>query len=103
LRGLHPFHRFTPGKLPFEFSDELAARLKNIYLQTDLGKLDCLSVVMGIGDYDAVLKNSIVQNTAFGEFRMLQIDALITAKEAVGRERDLVAVKLLRAIKEKKQ
>jgi hypothetical protein len=34
---------------------------------------------------------------------MLSLDALITAKEAVGRERDLAAVKLLRAIKERKE
>ncbi len=32
---------------------------------------------------------------------MLDIDALILAKEAIGRERDLAAVKQLRAIKEK--
>jgi hypothetical protein len=102
LNDLHPFHRFTPGKLPFELSDEIATRLKNLYLQTDFGILDCLSEVSGIGQFDEVLKNSFIQATAFGNIRMLNIDALIAAKEAVGRERDLLAVKLLRAIKERK-
>jgi hypothetical protein len=34
---------------------------------------------------------------------MLDIDALIAAKEAVGRERDLAAAKQLRAIKEERK
>ena len=102
VRDLHPFHRCEANKLPFELSEELASRLKNLYLQTDLGSLNCLSEVAGIGDYEAVVKNSIPHNTTYGDFRILNIDALISAKEALGRERDLVAVKLLRAIKEKK-
>ena len=103
VKDLHPYHRLTPQKLPLEFADELLAQLKNLYLQTDLGKLDCLSEVTGIGDYQAVLKCSVPHNTSHGEFHILSLDALIIAKEAAGRERDLAAVKLLRAIKERKQ
>jgi hypothetical protein len=50
-----------------------------------------------------VLQRSVVNQTSYGEFRMLDLDALIVAKEAAGRERDLIAVKQLRAIREKKQ
>jgi hypothetical protein len=102
VKDLHPFHRFAANKLPWELTEDLASRLKNLYLQTDLGRLDCLSEVAGIGDYEAVLKNSIPHQSSYGDFRILHLDALIAAKEAVGRERDLVAVRLLRAIKEKK-
>ena len=35
---LHPFHRLTANRLPLELT---------LYLQTDLGKLDCLSEVLG--------------------------------------------------------
>src|SRR5690348_5377236 len=45
VKDLHPFHRLAANKLPLELTDELATRLKNLYLQTDLGKLDCLSEV----------------------------------------------------------
>ena len=38
---------------------------------------------------------------SYGEFRILSLDALIAAKEAVGRGRDLAAVKQLRGIKER--
>jgi hypothetical protein len=101
VKDLHPCHRLAARKPPLELSDELVARLENLYLQTDLGKLDCLSEVTGIGDYHAVLKCSVPQSTSYGEFRSLSLDALIVAKEALGRERDLAAVKLLRAIKDK--
>jgi hypothetical protein len=40
---------------------------------------------------------------SYGEFSILDLDALIAAKEAVGRERDLAAVKLLRAIKKRNE
>jgi hypothetical protein len=103
LKDVHPFHRMTPKRLPFEVTEELASRLKNLYLQTDLGALDCLTEVKGVGNYEAVLSRSISHRTSYGEFRILDIDALIAAKEAMGRPRDLGAAKLLRAIKEKRE
>ena len=74
-----------------------------MYLQTDLGKLDCLSEVAGVGNFDEVKKQSVVAQLSFGEYRFLNIDALIAAKKAVGRERDLDAVRRLTAIKEKNE
>jgi hypothetical protein len=103
LKDLHPRHRLTANPLPFELTDELCTRLKNVYLKTDIGIIDCLSFVSGVGDFEQVLKRSIVQSMSYGDFRILDIDALIAAKEAVGRERDLVAVKMLRAIKEENE
>src|SRR5258707_3655768 len=103
VKDLHPFHRLVANKLPLELTDELSRRLTNLYLQTDLGKLDCLSEVKGVGDYEENLKRSVVHKLSYGEFRILDIDALIAAKEAVGRERDIPPVKQLCAIKEKKE
>jgi len=101
LVDFHPVHRLTPAKLRFELNEELATRLKKIYLETDLGKLDCLSEVAGIGRCSDVIKQSIRYQTTYGEFHMLSLDALIVAKETTGRQRDLQAARLLRAIKEK--
>ena len=101
VKDLHPFHRLAANKLPLELTDELCGRLRNLYLQTDLGKLDCLSEVKGVGGYEDALRRSVVCKLSYGEFRILDVDALIAAKEAVGREHDLAAVKQLRAIKEK--
>src|SRR4051812_19135355 len=103
VRDLHPFHRLTANKLPFELTPHLCAELKNLYLQTDLGKLDCLGEVAGIGNYDEVVKQSVPAKLSYGEFRFLSLDGLITSKEAAGRDRDLAAVRQLRAIKETHQ
>ena len=103
VQDLHPIHRLTTNKLPLEMTRSAFRDLKNLYLQTDLGKLDCLSEVKGVGDFDAVQKQSTLASFSYGEFRFLDLDALIAAKQAVGRERDLYAVQQLLAIKEKRQ
>lgn len=101
LKDLHPWHRLTPNKLPFELTDELCPRLRNLYLQTDFGKLDCLGEVKGVGGYDAAIKHSVELTMSFGTIRILDLDTLIAAKEAVGRDKDRYAVRLLRSIAEK--
>ncbi len=101
FKDFHPRHRLTANKLPLELTDELCQRLKNLYLTTDLGILDCLGEVAGIGDFDAVLRQSELKSFPFGDCFVLKIDALIQAKKAVGRPHDLVAVVQLQAIKEK--
>jgi len=103
VKDLNPVHRLTANKLPLEQTHSSFASLKNLYLQTDLGKLDCLSEVAGIGNYEQVLQQSISHSMSFGQFRMLSLDALIAAKSAAGREKDLEAVRLLRAVKERKE
>ena len=100
VKDLNPVHRLTANKLPLEQTRGSFKDLKNIYLQTNLGKLDCLSEVAGLGGYEQVLQQSISHSMSFGQFRMLSLDALITAKAAVGRQKDLDAVRLLRAVKE---
>jgi hypothetical protein len=103
VKDLNPVHRLTANKLLLEMTRSSFGNLKNIYLQTDFGKLDCLSEVAGVGDFDEVKKHSVVAKMSYGEFRFLNIDALIAAKKAVGRERDLDAVRRLVAIKEKNE
>jgi len=103
VKDLHPVHRLTASKLPLELTHSAFGDLKNLYLQTDLGKLDCLSEVAGVGDFKAVLKQSVLANFSYGQFRFLNLEALIASKKAVGRDRDLDAVRRLSAIKEAKE
>ena len=102
VKDLHPVHRLTANKLPLEQTHSTFKDLKNVYLQTDLGKLDCLGEVAGLGDFKEVCRQSILHTMSFGAFRMLNLDALVAAKLAVGRGKDLDTVKLLLAIKERK-
>jgi hypothetical protein len=103
VKDLHPVHRLTANKLPLEATRSSFGALKNLYLQTDLGKLDCLSEVAGVGKFETVLEQSVAANFAYGQFRFLSLDALIASKKAVGRERDLDAVRRLVAIKERSE
>ena len=101
VKDLHPYHRLTPNKLPLELSRSSFGELRNLYLQTDLGKLDCLSEVAGVGNFEKVWAQSVTAIFSYGEFRFLNLDALIAAKRAAGRERDHEAVRQLLAIKER--
>lgn len=103
FKDFHPRHRLTANKLPLELTDELCSRLKNMYLNTDLGILDCLGEVAGVGDFDAVLGQSQLMHFPFGQCFVLTIDALMKAKLAVGRTHDLMTVAQLKAIKEKNE
>ena len=62
-----------------------------------------MSEVSGVGDFQAVLKQSVVADFSYGQFRFLNLDALIASKKAVGRDRDLSAVRSLLAIKERNE
>ncbi len=95
---LHPTHR-SRQDLPLQLTREQCANLKNLYLKTDLGVVDCLGDVLGVGNFEAVLKHSVEVKLPYGGCRILDIDALICAKEAMGRDHDRITVKHLKEIK----
>jgi hypothetical protein len=103
IGDLHPRHRITPQRLPLEITDQNWNIFKNIYLETDLGILDCLGEVAGIGGFDQAAELSEEVSLSVGRLRILTLDALIRAKEAAGREHDLKTVAYLKAIKAKRQ
>jgi hypothetical protein len=75
----------------------------NLYLKTDGGTLDILSSVLGVGEF-ARLKERAVEAVVFGrKCAIISLDDLVAAKEAVGREKDLLPVKELRAIAAKRR
>ena len=100
FRNLHPVHRHNPQRLSFLENPEPGVELKNLYLQTDLGPLDLKSEITGVGNFERVASRAI-EVTLFGHrVRVISLEDLITAKEALGREKDLLAAKELRAILE---
>jgi len=103
LEPLHPVRRMTPQRLPFTREQAGKTDLKNLYLSTDWGQLDCLGEVKGLGDYAACLALSEPIDLDGTEIRVLTLDALITAKRAMGRPRDLHAVLELEAIRERRR
>jgi hypothetical protein len=100
LVDLRPVHRMTPQRLAFTREQAQSGGLKNLYLSTDWGQLDCLGDIKGIGGYVECLRRSEPILIDGQEVRVLSLDALIEAKRAMGRPRDLHAVLELEAIRE---
>jgi hypothetical protein len=88
LADLHPVHRIATRRPPPRLTPETAAEFRNLDLETDWGRLDCPKEILGVGDYDRVLARSIEIQLAGGPCRILTIDALVQAKQAMGRDKD---------------
>jgi len=103
LDGLHPTWRFRPDKV-FAFDNAERFRgFKNVYLTTDLGILDILGELPGIGSFESLAGRTTDMNVGDGLLcRVLDIDTLIAAKRAAGRQKDLLNVRHLEAIKKKR-
>ena len=100
LIDLNPVHRMTPQRLPLSLTSENCHHLKNLYLDTDLGQLDCISAVQGLGDFSQVEKMCDTIDADQTQLKVLNRDALIQSKKAMDRPRDREAVRQLEAIKE---
>lgn len=102
LRELNPVHRLTSQKLSFLDNPDPGVPLKNLYLKTEWGAVDILGSIMGVGDFARVRAASIEIELFGRRCRVISLEDLIEAKQALGREKDLLAVRELRAIEEKK-
>lgn len=100
FRDLQPKHRFTTQKFSFLDNPEPGVALNNRYLETDLGPVDLLGSIKGVGEFEAVRAESIEIELFGRSCRVLSVEGLIRAKQAIGRDKDLIAVKELRAIQE---
>lgn len=101
LRDLAPTHRFTSQRLSFLDTPDPGVPLKNLYLQTEWGPVDILTSITGVGNFERVRQSSIEIQLFGRPCRVISIDDLISAKEALGRDKDRLAAKELRAVREK--
>ncbi|MHC5116969.1 MAG: hypothetical protein ACYSQY_07880 [Planctomycetota bacterium] len=100
VTDINPVHRMTPQRLPLSLTAENCHNLKNLYLDTDLGQLDCISTVQGLGDFCQVEKMCDTIDAEQTQLKVLNRDALIQSKKAMDRPHDREAVRQLEAIKE---
>jgi predicted nucleotidyltransferase len=101
FRDFHPVHRLSSPQHSFLDVPEPGAALDNLYLNTDLGTLDLLGRIKGVGNYERVARDAIEIDLFGHRVRAISLDDLIAAKEALGRDKDLISAKELRAIREK--
>lgn len=89
LLPYRPRLRDLPRDLPFVW-DEVTLRNGSVFtLATDLGSIDLLAEVTGIGDYSEVRASSIEVDAFDRRVWTLDLPGLIRAKRAAGREKDL--------------
>ena len=101
IADVHPRFRTTRDLRPLPDEAEKLEGFKNLYLLTDLGQLDVLSEITGVGEYAEVEQRSIQVDLEGTPCRVLDLDTPITAKKAMNSPKDRQAVIELEAIRER--
>jgi len=103
LAPYHPALRGAPPGLPFQFDAKTIASGLNFTLSTDLGDLDFLGEVSGLGSFQEVRATSDTKDIGGIKCSVLSVEGLIKSKTAAGRPRDLYVLPELRALSELKR
>jgi hypothetical protein len=90
LAPYHPRLRGAPEDLPF-FWDDLTLRSGlNFTLTTDLGDVDLLGEVTGVGGFPEVAAGASALDLGRVRAQVMELDALERSKRAAGRVKDLL-------------
>ena len=100
LASYKPRLRPFPDNLPFAWDVRTLLSGTNFTLETDIGEIDLLGEVSGVGDYEAVKKESELMCFYGCDVYVLSIEGLIKAKKASGRTKDLLVLPELEALQE---
>jgi hypothetical protein len=103
LGPFHPRPRGSPGDPPFVWDERTLGNGTVFTLRTDLGYMDLLAEVAGIGSYEEVRKQSVWVEAFGRKFATLNVRALIRAKRAAGRAKDLSALPELESLLEARE
>lgn len=102
LKALAPFHpRYAlavPKRSVTESPAELSAN-RNLYLLTDLGRLDILSEVPPVGAYADVAVRATTLELYGRPCRIMGLDDLIAVKRHLGRDKDRLVERELLALR----
>jgi hypothetical protein len=100
LQSVHARLRNAPVGLPFILDAETLRRGLNFTFATDIGDVDLLGELRGVGQYENVRADSVTVELFGYQFAVIDIGKLIVAKRAAGRPKDLIALPELEAIQE---
>lgn len=92
LAPLHPRLRGAPDHLPFRLDAPTLAAGMNFTLVTDLGDLNLLGEMAGIGGYDQLARLTIPMVAHSHEIAVPGLDSLERNKRASGRLQDLLDI-----------
>jgi hypothetical protein len=100
LREMGAKLRVPGGSVPFPIDADFLGRTTQLTLSCDGFELDLLADVPPLGEYEALLPNSIEMPLGDQTIRVIGLDDLITIKRSLGRPKDLDALQYLLAIKD---
>jgi hypothetical protein len=100
LATIHPRLRGVPADLPFVLDEASLRSGLNFTLDTDLGPLDLLGEVPGLGTFEHVDAASSEIEIDATRVLVLTLDGLEASKRAAGRPKDLVDLGYIRALRE---
>lgn len=103
LEPYHPSLRGAPAGLPFTFDSRTISQGMNFALSTDLGDLDFLGEVTGLGSYKDVRAAADMQVIHGMQIAVLSLVGLIKSKKAAGRPRDLYVLPELEGLEQLKR
>ena len=106
LSEWHAYLRGVERGLPFIMDVRALLTTPIMTLTTDMGDLDVLDRVPGVGDYQAVNDASEAARIGAVTFRTLTLEALIASKRAVRRPKDvehLVELEALLALRNRER
>ena len=100
LTPFHPYLRGAPRDLPFIFDARTLKAGLNFTFSTDVGDIDIIGELSGIGYYDEVIKLSEETEIYNQKCYVLTLEGLTQNKKAVARKKDLELLTELEALRE---
>jgi len=100
LQSVNAKLRNAPRDLAFLLDAETLGRGLNFTFTTEVGSLDLLGEVRGVGFYQDVVTEAITYELFGYSFPVIEINKLILAKRTAGRAKDMIALPELEAIRD---
>lgn len=100
---LHPRYALTVDKRPFTPDPAELNTFRNLYVLTDLGRVDFVGEVPPLGDIDRLAQNAATMTLDGRSFRIISLDDLLLVKDFVRRPKDLEVAAELRALRDAQQ
>ena len=98
LAPYHPRPANFPLELPFVWDGRTLHGGTVFTLDTDLGRIDLLAEVAGLGGWDEIRKGCVLLPAFDREVWTLDLPSLIRAKRAAGRPKDLLVLPELESL-----
>lgn len=103
LAESNPRHRLTPERLSFLKVPQKGEPVNDLHLETDVGVVDILSTVLGVGDFARLKRDAECFEVDGRPCWVMSLPDLIAAKESMGRGKDKLTAVELRVIASKRQ